>query len=252
MKTLKHFLAAALLMAGNYLPAQSTGVIRGTITDNDGAPIFGAVIKVMEDSAFVTGAATDIDGNYCIRQITPGDYNLEISSMGMAMQRIKKVEVDPVQVAYVSTKLAPANNTLKTIEVVERTFEKPLINPTFRMTSISFDQIDKMPVTPGDIISIAVNVTPAVMPTDDGKDIYIRGSRRGTTQYIIDGNKIMGSPETPGMGIAAMEIFTGGVPAEYGDCTGGIVVITTKEYKWEMRKKEIERRNREEAKKKKE
>jgi outer membrane receptor protein involved in Fe transport len=162
------------------------------------------------------------------------------------------VNVDPSQVAYVSTSLNPGDNTLNTVVVEEKVFQKTVINPIYStMTSIRLDQIEKMPVSPGDIVAIAVNVTPGVMPTNDGKDLYIRGSRRGSTQYIIDGNKVMSTPDVPGLGISGMEILTGGVPAEYGDCTGGIVIITTKDYKWEMRKKEIQQRNREEEKKKK-
>jgi outer membrane receptor protein involved in Fe transport len=251
MKTLKKLATATLLMAGSCIMAQSTGVIRGTITDSDGAPLYGTVIKVLEDSAMVTGTTTDFDGNYSIKDITPGEYNLQISSLGKATQLIQHVTVDPSQVAYVSTKLTAADYTLKQVEVVVKSFEKTIINPLYStMTAIRLEQIQKMPVTPGDIISIAVNVTPGVMPTDDGKDLYVRGSRRGSTQYIIDGNKVMGSAEVPGLGIAGMEVLTGGVPAEYGDCTGGIVIITTKDYKWEMRRKDIQRRAREEAKKK--
>ncbi|MCE3280361.1 MAG: enterobactin receptor protein [Bacteroidetes bacterium] len=247
MKTLKHILAASLLMTCSCIIAQSTGIVRGTITDTDGAPLFGAQVRVLDDTTMITGAVTDFDGNYSIREITPGYYNLEISSLGKVKQRIKKVEIDPSQVAYVSVKLEGASYTLKTMEFVEKAFEKTIINPTYStMTSIRLDQIEKMPVSKGDIIAIAVSVTPGVMATDDGKDLYVRGSRRGSTQYIIDGNKVLGSPETPGLGIAGMEVLTGGVPAEYGDCTGGIVIITTKEYKWEMRRKEMQRRDREE------
>jgi hypothetical protein len=114
------------------------------------------------------------------------------------------------------------------------------------MTPIRIDQVENIPVSKGDIIGLITAVTPGVLATDDGKDLYVRGSRSGSTQYIVDGNKILGSPEVPGMGIAGIEVLTGGVPAEYGDCTGGIVIITTKEYKWEMRRKEMERRARKE------
>ncbi|MDF2437290.1 MAG: enterobactin receptor protein [Bacteroidota bacterium] len=248
MKTLKQLCTAALLLTSGYLSAQSTGTIKGTIKGDDGAPLFGALIRLYEDATMVTGTTTDFDGNYSIKDITPGDYDMEISYMNMGTKRINKVNVDPVQIAYINTKLAP--NLLGTVEVTAEKFEKSIINPIFStMTPINIEQIEHMAVGKGDIIGMIVNVTPGVQATDDGKDLYVRGSRRGTTQYIIDGNKIMGSPDVPGMGIAGMEVLTGGVPAEYGDCTGGIVVITTKEYKWEMRKKEMQRRDREEREK---
>jgi hypothetical protein len=252
MKTLKHLLIAALIGTGQLALAQSSGTVRGTITDNEGAPLFGAIVRVMDDSTYITGASTDPDGNYTIKDITPGYYDLEVAYTGMAKQRIRKVNVDPEQVAYVNTKMKSADNTLNVVVIEEKVYEKTIVNPLYTtMTAIRHDQIEKIPVTPGDIIQIVVGITPGVLATDDGKDLYVRGSRRGSTQYIIDGNKVMGSPDVPGLGIEGIEVLTGGVPAEYGDCTGGIVIITTKDYKWEMRRKEMQRRQREEAQKKK-
>jgi len=116
------------------------------------------------------------------------------------------------------------------------------------MTPIRSDQVEHMAVSKGDIVGMVANVTPGVLASEDGKELYVRGSRTGSTQFIVDGNKVMtaSDPGVPGTGIANMEVLTGGVPAEYGDCTGGIVIITTKEYKWEMRKKEMREREREE------
>lgn len=247
MKTIQLFTIAALIMTGSYAAAQSSGTIKGTVTDAKGSPLMFATVALMEDSVLITGAQTDDNGDYTIKQITPGEYTLKFIYAGYATKVIKNVYVDPTQVAYVSTKMAETSRELATVEITE-TFTQSIINPTYStITAIKVDQIDHMPASRGDIVAIVTAVTPGVMPTDDGKDLYVRGSRRGSTQYIIDGNKVMGSAEVPGPGIAGMEVLTGGVPAEYGDCTGGIVIITTKDYKWEMRRKEMERREREEA-----
>lgn len=234
-------------MIGSYATAQSTGTIKGTLTDSKGDPMPFATVTLLEDSTFVTGAQTDLQGDYAIKQITPGDYTLKFVSIGYATKLIEHVIVDPSKVAYVSTSMSQGATDLGTVVVSEK-FEQSIINPTFStMTSIKLDQIDHLPASRGDVVAAVTAFTPGVMATDDGKDLYVRGSRRGSTQYIIDGNKIMGSPEVPGPGIAGMEVLTGGVPAEYGDCTGGIVIITTKDYKWEMRRKEMERRARAES-----
>jgi len=248
MKTIQLFIIASFMMIGNYAAAQSTGIIKGTLTDEKGAPLMFANVALMEDSTIVAGAQTDDQGNYTFKQITPGEYNLKFVYTGLGSKIISHVIADPAQVAYVNTSLEPSTKQLGEVVVTSKKFEQTIINPTYStMTSIKLDQIEHMPATPGDIIAIAVAVTPGVMATDDGKDLYVRGSRRGSTQYIIDGNKIMGEPNVPGPGIAGMEVLTGGVPAEYGDCTGGIVIITTKDYKWEMRRKEMERRARMES-----
>jgi hypothetical protein len=244
MKTIKFLLFVMLIMVNNFLKAQSTGIIKGIISDKDGLPLYMANIRLYDDTLFITGVITDDKGNFKLSQLTPGDYNIEISYMGLITKKITKVKVDPFQIAYINTSLTPSDFTLHEAEV-SATFEQTTLNPTFiTMTSIRLEQIEKIPASPGDIIGIITALTPGVLPTDDGKDLYVRGSRRGSNLYIIDGNKVMGSADIPGMSISNMQVLTGGVPAEYGDCTGGVIIINTKDYKWEMRRKEMERRAR--------
>lgn len=246
MKTLRITISASILFLSVMLHAQSNGTLKGTVTNELGQAMPFATVALMDDSIIVTGTSTDDNGDYTIKEITPGKYTLRFSFVTYKTKKIKSVIIDPNQTAYVDAKMVP-DNTLGVVEITE-TYIKPVINPVYStVTSISQDQIDHMAVEKGDIISMIVNVTPGVMSTPDGKDLYVRGSRSGSTAYYIDGNRVMGSPEVPGMGIASLEVLTGGVPAEYGDCTGGLVIITTKDYKWEMHKKEVRRQEKAEA-----
>src|SRR5258705_12792153 len=65
---------------------------------------------------------------------------------------------------------------------------------------------------------------------DDGQDINIRGSRSDATQYYVDGIKMIGGFRSPKAAIKEIKVISGGVPAMFGDATGGIVLITTKSY----------------------
>jgi hypothetical protein len=245
MKTLKTILAASLIMIGDCLMSQSTGIIKGIVADEKGTLVYLANIKLFDDSLFVSGVTSDEKGNFTFKDLTPGEYNLEVSFIGLTTNRINKVKADPFQVAYVNTKLLPLGDTLKTV-VVTATYETTAVNPIYTtMTAIRLDQIENIALGHGDIIGIITALTPAVLPAADGMDFHVRGSRVGSNLYIIDGNKIMGSPEVPGLFISSMEVLTGGIPAEYGDCTGGVVIINTKDYKTEMRRKEMARRERE-------
>lgn len=54
---------------------------------------------------------------------------------------------------------------------------------------------------------------------------------------------ITGEIGIPGLAIGAMKVYTGGVPAKYGDVNGGVIVVETKsyfdlskEYKWFINK----------------
>ncbi len=58
--------------------------------------------------------------------------------------------------------------------------------------------------------------------------INIRGSRSDATSYYVDGIKVRGGVGLPQKGTEQITVITGGVPAQYGDATGGIISVTTR------------------------
>jgi Ca-activated chloride channel homolog len=72
---------------------------------------------------------------------------------------------------------------------------------------------------------------------EDTDDLTIRGARTDANVYFIDGVKINGSHNLPKSAIRETQVFTSGIPANYGDVTGGVIEITTKS----LRDVEIER-----------
>ena len=65
--------------------------------------------------------------------------------------------------------------------------------------------------------------------TEDG-DLVFRGSRKGDMIYMMDGIKLTSVSNVPSAAIGGMMVYTGGIPAKYGDTTGGVVVMETKSY----------------------
>lgn len=245
MKKIMHI---ALIMLTGIVSsiAQNTGIIKGYVTDAQDKPVMFAPVAIMEGDNIIRSLQTDEDGSFTAKELTPGFYNIKTQSLGFNPKQINNVEVDPSQVAYVNMKLVSDSIKLPDI-IVEDTWEKSHINPTFHtVASIKIEQIEQTPATRGDIIHLASVFSPAVLPTNDGKDLLIRGSRRGTTSYVVDGFRTMDVPNVPGLGIASMEVLTGGIPAEYGDTTGGVVIITTKDYFWESARRRIKEKQKEE------
>jgi carboxypeptidase family protein/TonB-dependent receptor-like protein len=239
MKTIKTTIAFLALIISGTIAAQSSGTIKGTIVDDKGVTMPFVPVAILQDSSIVTSTETDINGEFTFKQITPGTYNVKSSFVGFDSKVIKSVSLNPNQTRYVNISMMPSAAAMLGTVVIEETFREPAFDPKFSTaTPISIDQIERAAVGKTDIIALITMVTPNVLPTNDGKDIYIRGSRRGTTGYYVDGNKTLTVPDVPGLGIGSMEVLTGGVPAEYGDCTGGLVIITTKDYKWEMARKQ--------------
>ena len=73
-------------MAGSgWAQGLQTGIISGTITTNDGLSLPGATVTVT--SPALQGArttVTDVNGNYVIRGLPPGDYSVTLELSGMA------------------------------------------------------------------------------------------------------------------------------------------------------------------------
>ncbi len=238
MKTIKLFLATAALMTGSYITAQNGGIIKGNVVDEKGKPMEFVTVALLEDSSITAATQTDEKGYFTFKQLTPGKYNLKAAVMSYNTNLMQNVEVNNNQTTYPELKMQLIGKELPPV-IVTNSYKAPVINALYsNVTSIKIDQIENMPANKNDIVAIITAVTPGVIPTNDGKDIYMRGSRSGSTSYVIDGNRTAENAAFPGLSVAGVEVLTGGVPAEYGDCTGGIVIITTKDYKWEMFKKE--------------
>ncbi len=68
----------------------------------------------------------------------------------------------------------------------------------------------------------AIVATTAGTTSIDGGDVNIKGSRSNATNYYIDGIRVSGSLP-PVQDIEQLQVITGGLGAEYGDVTGGVI-----------------------------
>ena len=110
------------------------------------------------------------------------------------------------------------------------TFIEPLIRPEdpkiMTIRSAELEQSANLR-SPKDLIS---SLTSEVQKDRSGELVF-RGSRTGDVGYYVDGVRLIGNDlDIPGRAIGSLSVYTGGVPAKYGDITGGIVVIETKSY----------------------
>ena len=247
MKTIKLILAITAFSIANTLSAQTNGSIKGNMIDEKGQPMPFVVVAIFQDSALVSAPSTDVNGEFRVAQLPLGKYYLKTNCMGYNVQLLNDVILSPNKTTYVEFKMTLASNALKPVTVTAK-FHEDIVDKDFTtVTPIRIEQIENSALGKTDILALIVSVTPGVIPDQTTRDIHIRGSRVGTTGYILDGMRTMGVPDVPGLGIAGMEVLTGGIPAEYGDCTGGIVIITTKEYKWEESRKRVKEDARKEA-----
>ncbi|MBK8226049.1 MAG: carboxypeptidase-like regulatory domain-containing protein [Flavobacteriales bacterium] len=227
VRRLSTAIALCFIAAAPALAQVGAGSLKGKITDKKtGEPLPFVNIVVENRGSQVTGGATDFDGNYFIKPIDPGTYDVVVSYVGYQPYKNAGVVVNSNTITFLNIQLN-AGIELKEFEVVQYTV--PLINKDGGASggTVTREDIAKMPGRSA--ASIATTVAGA-SDAGTGGGISIRGARTEATYYYIDGVKVPAGAGTglPKGAIEEVQVITGGVPANYGDVTGGLINITTR------------------------
>ncbi len=223
---LRKLLTIILLFGFSYLSfSQSqSGTLKGKVTENDSSePIPMANIVIELNGVIVGGAVADFDGEYTIKPIDPGSYTVKVSFIGFASKEIRDVIVTSNKITFVNAGLKTESEVLGEVELVE--YVVPLIDPDKSGTTKTKEEITALPTR--NVQSVAAQ-TAGIYQEDEGSSLNVRGARSDATFYYIDGIKVRGSNSLPQSAIEQMTVITGGLPAAYGDATGGIISITTR------------------------
>ncbi len=215
-------LMLALLLCGEWAFAQvGVTVLAGKVTDDQGEALLGATVKIMRGADLVRGTATDFNGNYRVN-LDPGNYDVEVSYSGYQTQKVTGVRVISNIINNLDFVLS---SSAVLSEVVVRDYKVPLIeqDKTSGGQTLTSEQIKNLPTRSVN----AIVATTAGTTSIDGGAVNIRGSRSNATNYYIDGIRVAGTPP-PVQDIEQLQVVTGGLGAEYGDVTGGVISITTK------------------------
>ncbi len=205
------------LFAGN-------GKIVGKIVDAvTKEPLIGASVVVTGTSY---GAATNINGEYLIINVSPGTYTVKASYVGYNETRVENVRV--YADLTTQTDLTLSNRQLQTKDIIV-VAEKPLINKnqTNATSIIKSEDLANLPVR--DVAQIVATMTGVVRQNGN---IYVRGSRSDAVANYVDGvmvnDPIYGGSSTNIINSAIEEIQfqAGGYTAEYGGANAGIISTT--------------------------
>jgi hypothetical protein len=79
------------------------------------------------------------------------------------------------------------------------------------------------------VAGMATSMSSEIKMDEDGQ-LMFRGARKGDMIYVLDGIKCNEVFNVPSCSISRMMVYTGGLPAKYGDTLGGAIVVETKGY----------------------
>jgi len=219
--------------------AVKSGSITGRILDSEtGNPVIGASVYIKGTKM---GAASDLDGNYTIKLVPPGNYELMVSSIGYANVTVEQVVVEEDTPTVLNYSLSPKDIMGKKIVVSATTLkntEANLLRQRQKSPSIS-DAISAEAISKagsGDAAEAMSRVTGASVV--GGKYVFVRGLGGRYSNARLNGTVIPNAD--PDNQAVQMDLFPTGLldnvtvektftPDKPGNFSGGSVDLKTKD-----------------------
>jgi hypothetical protein len=243
-------LGLVLLAATAVVGQTFRGTILGTVTDNSGAMISGATVKVTNvGTGLERTTQTSGEGSYTVPELQIGTYTVTVSQSGFETVVEKNVTVDVSAEARVDVRMTPGQVSQK----IEVTAEVPMVetNSNTLGGTIEASQIANLPVNGRDFVKLATLVPGSGADANGDSDspgalgtFSINGNRGRANNFLLDGTDmndgyrndpaineggVFGTPATllPTDSIAEAGLLSN-MEAEYGRNSGGVMNIVTK------------------------
>ncbi len=210
------------------LAAATAGALSGTVKDEKGQPIKGAILRLGNKvSGFKQTARTDASGRFVFHNLPFNEYHLEIQAAGMVPQH-RNLEVHSTLPQVLDLVLLEGQMTV----VVE---DKSSLVEDHAASHLDVDQnlIDKIPTaSQSRAMESVLLATPGFIADENGR-FHFKGSH-GQVTYVIDGVPVsdqVGAASSNGLdasNVESLEVVTGGISAEYGGKPAAVVNMTTK------------------------
>ena len=232
MKLNQRFLVlfALLLLVGTPAFAQgTTGQLTGTVL-NQGTALPGVTVTATSPNLQGTRVDyTDVNGNYTIGALPPGEYTVRLEMESMQTQtRTAKIGVG--QTARVDASIGLSS----VAEAITVTANAPAALETTQVqANFTGEFIEKLPS--GRTLLATTSLAPGVNNNGPGRTVTISGSYAYDNLYLVNGvpvvENLRGQPHNLFIEDAIQEttVFTAGaISAEFGRFSGGVVSAITK------------------------
>ncbi len=225
--SLKHYLSALVLfLLTNFGYSQSNyGEIRGKVTDKKTRSVLDyATVVVRKEGILKASTSSDDNGDYYIKGIDPGEYDVEVTFVGYKKYQATGIKVTSGTITFWNIEMSVKSDDgeeLGGVDVIR--FKKKLVEEDGNKNTLTSKDILKLPQRGVGAIANTSSGT-----NTSGGGISFLGSRTDGTRLFIDGVPVIGNTAMPTVGQEQIDLIQSGVPAMFGDLTGGAINITTK------------------------
>ncbi|MBY0502932.1 MAG: TonB-dependent receptor [Bryobacteraceae bacterium] len=238
-------LIPVLLMASLAAHAQQgRGTILGTVTDASGAPVAGAVVRVVNTATNVgVETQTTGEGLYQASNLAVGEYTVTVEKPGFRKVLRSGLQLQVDQRAQIDVKL----DVGQVSDSVEVKGEAPLVDTSNTSIGKVVDQkrVAELPLNGRNALALTL-LTPSVKSnagsTSSGfadrgiqlSSISINGGPNAMNGQLLDGGNNIQSyigevAINPGVdSVEEFKVQSGGMSAEYGFTAGGVINMVTR------------------------
>ncbi|PKG55795.1 TonB-dependent receptor [Shewanella sp. Choline-02u-19] len=217
--------------------AADTSIVKGHVINATGADLSNATITLKHKAkGLVFTVETNANGDYLLRNVPVGDYDITISKDGFVQNQENGVRVSIGQSVILDGQLTEAGaDNIERISVTGSMIRRVDTASSTSGLTFSQDELQTMPVNTG-FESIALLAPGTAAPGGDsfkGASSF-GGSSAAENGYYFNGLNVtsirtgLGSIRLPWEAISQTQIKTGGVSPEYGGALGGIVNAVSK------------------------
>jgi carboxypeptidase family protein/TonB-dependent receptor-like protein len=226
----------ALVLASPVMAQRTTGAISGTVTDASGAALPGVTVAVSGPNIVGTQTSvTNEHGLYRFINLPPGEYTLSFTMTGF-----KTITRRSLRVGVGSTIEENAGLEISQLqESVDVVAQASVVDTTSSEVSSNYDQewVDNAPLRRFSFFDL-VAAAPGSLQGGDSNNTsrtMVFGSSYDENSFQVDGvditdnyfNEALAEPNTDA--IQEIEVLSLGAPAEYGNLTGAVYNIVTRQ-----------------------
>src|SRR5579884_2074796 len=225
-------LALALPWSGWAQSAGNSGIVRGVVTDPSGAAVQNATVEIQNPvSHYDRTTQTGSDGTFQFQNVPFNNYHLDTTAHGFQMAG---QDVDVRSALPVDVKVGLTIGTETTSVEVTAEAQDLLEDTSTAHTDVDRDLFDKLPLESqsSSLSSLVTATTPGVFADSNG--LFHGLGDHAQNSFSVDGQPITDqqskvfSNQLPVDSVQSMEVIEGAPPAEYGDKTSLVVVVTTR------------------------
>ena len=233
--------------------ADATAGLTGTVVDPSGAVIPGATVTLQNsDNRHQQDSVTGNDGSYSFAGLTPGNYQIRIQAPGFKPYLQSGIAV--AEAAQLTVDAVLVLNSASTIVEVSAQGSEADLSSTQLGETITAKKMTSVPVNGRaytDLLALQAGVVPAssrqpnavlmsgcasTSPSGDlnAGNLSVSGQRETANGFVVNGANVeepfnMGTAVVPNLdSIQDLRVLTSNFDAQYGNFSGGQIVVTTK------------------------